>query len=172
MIATLWLDGWSPRRENCAVSKLIPAITGRDLQQVRALFREYQIWVDEPCCFASFEQELAGLPGDYGPPGGRLLLALAHGTPSGCVALRPLGAGRGEMKRLYVRPSFRGKGLGKRLAQAAIGAARDTGMHTLLLDTLPKMSSAIALYGALGFVRRDAYSLPPTPGALFFELRL
>jgi len=172
MIATLRLDGWLPRRENRAVSKLIPAATERDLRQVRELFREYQRWVDEPCCFASFEQELAGLPGEYGPPGGRLLLALADGMPAGCVALRPFDSGRSEMKRLYVRPAFQGQGLGKRLAQAAIEAARATGCHTLLLDTLPKMASAIALYGALGFARRGAYSSQPTPGALFFELRL
>ena len=172
MIATLWLDGWMPRRENRAVSKLVPAATAGELRQVRALFREYQRWVDEPCCFAGFERELAGLPGDYGPPGGRLLLAIADGAPAGCVAVRPLDAGRSEMKRLYVRPSFRGQGTGKRLAQAAIDAAREAGNHTLLLDTLPKMSSAIALYGALGFVRCDAYASPPTPGALFYELRL
>lgn len=150
----------------------MPAATDGELQQVRALFREYQRWVDEPCCFGSFDQELAGLPGNYGLPGGRLLLALVDGSPAGCVALRPLGAGRCEMKRLYVRPWFRGQGMGKRLAQAAIDAAREAGNHTLLLDTLPKMSSAIALYGALGFLRCDAYSSPPTPGALFFELRL
>jgi GNAT superfamily N-acetyltransferase len=154
------------------VSELIQPSSARDLEQVRELFREYQRWVDEPCCFASFEQELAGLPGEYGPPGGRLLLALADGMPAGCVALRPLDAGRSEMKRLYVRPAFQGQGLGKRLAQAAIEAARATGCHTLLLDTLPKMVSAIALYGALGFARCDAYSPQPTPGALFFELRL
>lgn len=154
------------------MGQLHPAVAERDLQQVRELFREYQRWVDEPCCFATFEQELAGLPGEYGPPGGRLLLALADGTPAGCVALRPFDSGRSEMKRLYVRASFQGQGLGRRLAQAAIEAARADGCHALLLDTLPKMASAIALYGALGFARRGAYSSQPTPGALFFELRL
>lgn len=154
------------------MSQLIPVSSERDLQQVRELFLEYQRWVDAPCCFASFEQELAGLPGDYGPPGGRLVLALADGMAAGCVALRPFDSGRSEMKRLYVRPQFQGRGLGKRLAQAAIEAARAAGCHALLLDTLPKMASAIALYGALGFVRRGAYSSPPTPGAIFFELRL
>jgi GNAT superfamily N-acetyltransferase len=154
------------------VIQLRLAASAAALEQVRELFREYQRWVDEPCCFASFEQELAGLPGEYSPPAGRLLLALADGMPAGCVALRPFDAGRGEMKRLYVRPSFRGQGLGGRLTQAAIEAARATGSRTLLLDTLPKMASAIALYAALGFARRDAYSSQPTPGALFFELRL
>ena len=172
MIATLRLDGGMRYRENGVVCELIQASSAQELEQVRELFREYQRWVDEPCCFTTFEQELAGLPGEYGPPGGRLLLVLADGMPAGCVALRPLDAGRSEIKRLYVRPAFQGQGLGKRLAQAAIEAARATGCHTLLLDTLPKMASAIALYGALGFVRRGAYSPQPTPGALFFELRL
>ncbi len=161
-----------PHRENGAVSELIQASSARDLERVRELFREYQRWVDEPCCFTSFEQELAGLPGEYGAPSGRLFLALEDGLPAGCAAFRKIDAERGEMKRLYVRPSFQGKGLGRRLALAAIEAARATACQTLLLDTLPKMASAIALYRELGFARRGAYSSQPTPGALFFELRL
>ena len=168
----LWLDGGPRRGENRGVSELIEARSEQQLAQVRALFREYHRWVDEPECFASFEQELATLPGEYVPPRGRLLLALADGAPAGCVALRPFDAGRCEMKRLYIRPAFQGRGLGRRLASAVIEAARATGCELLLLDTLPKMASAIALYGALGFVRRGAYSPQPTPGALFFELRL
>ena len=159
-------------RENGVVSELIREPSAQQLEQVRELFREYQRWVDESCCFTTFEQELVGLPGEYGAPSGRLFLALKHSLPAGCVALRPFDSGRSEMKRLYVRPQFQGRGLGKRLAQAAIEAARAAGCHALLLDTLPKMASAIALYGALGFVRRGAYSSPPTPGAIFFELRL
>lgn len=151
---------------------LIDATSERHLQQVRELFRAYALWVNEPCCFTSFEQELAALPGEYAPAGGRLLLALAGGVPAGCVALRSFDAGRSEMKRLYVRPACQGQGLGKRLAQAAIEAARAAGSHTLLLDTLPKMTPAIALYRALGFAPRGPYSSTPTPGAVFFELRL
>lgn len=151
---------------------LIDATGGPQLQQVRELFREYARWVNEPCCFASFEQELAGLPGEYAPPGGRLLLALADGVPAGCVALRKFDAGRSEMKRLYVRPASHGQGLGKHLAQAAIEAARAAGSHTLLLDTLPKMTAAIALYRVLGFAPRGPYSSRPTPGAVFFGLQL
>ncbi len=151
---------------------LIDATSGPRLQQVRELFGEYALWVNEPCCFAGFGQELAALPGEYSPPGGRLLLALAGDAPAGCVALRNFDAGRSEMKRLYVRPACQGQGLGKRLAQAAIEAARAAGSHTLLLDTLPKMASAIALYRALGFAPRGPYSSRPTPGAVFFELRL
>lgn len=150
----------------------IAAAGAADLPQVRELFREYHRWVGQPECFASFEQELAGLPGEYAAPRGRLLLARVEGKPAGCAALRPFDAGRCEMKRLYVRPAFQGLGLGRRLTQAMIEAARASGCNTLLLDTLPQMGSAIALYRALGFASRDAYSSTPTPGALFFELRL
>lgn len=172
MIATLWLDGGPGRRENRAMAPPVEARSAQDLAQLRELFREYQRWVGEPLCFAGFEQELAGLPGAYAPPGGRLLLARAGGLPSGCVALRPFGPGRGEMKRLYVRPQFQGQGLGRQLALGAIGAARAAGYDTLLLDTLPRMTSAIALYASLGFVPRGVYSPEPTPGALCFELRI
>ena len=151
---------------------IVPACGPGRIEQVRALFREYQRWVDEPCCFAGFERELAELPGEYGPPAGRLLLALEDGAPAGCAALRPLKSGACEMKRLYVRPAHRGRGLGRRLAEAMVGAARAAGCRTLVLDTLPKMAPAIALYGALGFQPRGPYAAAPTPGALFFELRL
>lgn len=143
-----------------------------EIEQVRALFREYERWVGEPCCFAGFERELADLPGAYGPPGGRLLLALEGGAAAGCAALRRLEGGACEMKRLYVRPAFRGRGLGRRLSEAMVDAARAAGCRALLLDTLPKMAPAIALYGALGFLPRGPYAAAPTPGALFFELRL
>ncbi|MDH5223124.1 MAG: GNAT family N-acetyltransferase, partial [Betaproteobacteria bacterium] len=89
------------------MSELRPARTGADLDAVRALFREYQAWVAEPCCFAGFERELAELPGEYGPPGGLLLLAHEDGAPAGCAALRRLEDGTAEMKRLYVRPAYR-----------------------------------------------------------------
>jgi GNAT superfamily N-acetyltransferase len=154
------------------MGKIVPACGPERIEQVRALFREYQRWVDERCCFAGFERELAELPGEYGPPAGRLLLALEDGAPAGCAALRPLAGGACEMKRLYVRPAHRGRGLGRRLAEAMVGAARAAGCRALVLDTLPKMAPAIALYGALGFQPRGPYAAAPTPGALFFELRL
>jgi GNAT superfamily N-acetyltransferase len=152
--------------------ELRQAATPAEIEAVRALFREYERWVDEPCCFASFEQELAALPGEYAPPAGRLFLAAEGGASAGCAALRRLNAHTGEMKRLYVRPEFRNRGLGRRLAAEVIAAARAAGHARLVLDTLPKMASAIALYRALGFAPRDAYSATPTPGAIFFELRL
>jgi len=139
---------------------------------VRALFREYERWVGEPCCFAGFERELAELPGEYGPPAGRLLLAVEGGAPAGCAALRRLAGGACEMKRLYVRPAYRGRAIGRALTEAAMGAARAAGCGVLYLDTLPKMAPAIALYGALGFLPCGPYAAAPTPGALFFELRL
>jgi GNAT superfamily N-acetyltransferase len=154
------------------MSEIRPARTIGDLDAVRALFREYQAWVAEPCCFAGFERELAELPGEYGPPGGLLLLALEAGAPAGCAALRRLEDGAAEMKRLYVRPAYRGRGLGQRLAEAVIAAARAGDYGALRLDSLPKMTSALALYAALGFAPRGSYARHPTPGARFFELRL
>jgi putative acetyltransferase len=172
MIAPLPLDGAAPSPENRRVIELREAASATEIDMVRGLFREYHHWVDEPRCFASFEQELAGLPGEYAPPSGLLLLASEAGSAAGCAALRRLDARTGEMKRLYVRPAFQGRGLGRRLAQQVIAAARAAGYASLMLDTLPKMTSAIALYRALGFAQCGPYSAKPTPGALFFELRL
>jgi ribosomal protein S18 acetylase RimI-like enzyme len=166
------LDGAPRGRENRGMLELRQATSPADIEAVRALFREYARWVDEPCCFATFAQELEALPGEYAPPAGRLFLAEEAGASAGCVALRRLDAQAGEMKRLYVRPPFRGRGLGRRLATEVIAAARQAGYARLLLDTLPKMASAIALYRALGFAPRGPYSAAPTPGAVFFELRL
>ena len=140
-----------------------------DLEAVRALFREYERWVDESCCFAGFERELADLPGEYAPPDGLLLLAVEGGAPAGCVALRALPDGTAEMKRLYVREAYRGRGIGRRLAEAVIAAARAAGRPALRLDSLPKMRAALAMYAALGFAPRGPYSPDPTPGALFLE---
>jgi carbonic anhydrase len=101
-----------------------------------------------------------------------LFLTRVRERAAGCVALRPLAPGEAEMKRLYVRPEYRGGGLGRALAGAAIAAARSAGCTKLLLDTLPSMREAIALYRSLGFRERGPYSAKPTPGAIFFELNL
>ena len=143
-----------------------------DLEQARILFREYAEQVDAPCCFATFSGEVAGLPGEYAQPAGRLLLARSAGQAAGCAAMRRLDARSGEMKRLYVREAFRGDGLGRMLSGLVIAAARDQRYERLMLDTLPKMHEAIALYRSLGFRETGPYSTEPTPGALFFELRL
>ena len=142
---------------------LVEATEARHVAQVREMFAEYVRQVDEPCCFVDFERELASLPGEY-----RLFLA----EGAGCVGVRLLDAGTAEMKRLYVRGVHRGRGLGRALAEAAIGAAREAGCQRIVLDTLPKMKQAQALYAALGFRRIEPYLRVPTPGALCFELRL
>ena len=144
----------------------------QDLDDARALFHEYADGVAEPCCFASFEQELAGLPGEYAPPGGALLIARDGAAVAGCAALRRHDPASGEMKRLYVRGRYRGTGLGRRLAEKIILESRNRNYGRLLLDTLPKMTEAIALYRSLGFRETGPYSDAPTPGAVFFELRL
>lgn len=152
--------------------EIVPAKSEHDIAQARALFREYADQVDEPCCFATFDAELAALPGEYAPPAGRLFLAREGIAAAGCVALRRLDGRSAEMKRLYVRAAFRGDGIGRDLAVKVIDAAREQGYAQLMLDTLPKMREAIALYRSLGFRERGPYSAAPTPGARCFELKL
>ena len=139
---------------------------------VRGLFREYAGGLGVDLCFQDFDRELAGLPGDYGPPAGRLLLASDAEQAVGCGALRKLDDGACEMKRLYVRKSARGTGLGRRMAEALIGEARLIGYDRMRLDTLPSMGEAITLYRSLGFVSIAPYRKNPVPGALFLELAL
>jgi GNAT superfamily N-acetyltransferase len=154
------------------VLNIVPATTAQDLIDVRVLFREYAGLVAEALCFQNFGQELEALPGAYAPPGGALLIARDDDTAAGCVALRRIDAGTGEMKRMYVREQYRGSGLGRRLAVAVIEEARQRGHQRIVLDTLPKLSTAIALYRDLGFRECGPYLASPTPGALCFELRI
>jgi len=146
------------------MARLVEATGAAEVARVRELFAEYARRVDEPCCFADFERELATLPGDY-------RLFLAEGD-AGCVAVRLLNPETAEMKRLYVRDAHRGKGLGRALAEAAIAAARAAGCTRIVLDTLPKMRQAQELYRTLDFRPIPPYLEIPTPGALCFELRL
>jgi len=152
--------------------QLLPAHHREHLPVVRELFREYAAAIEIDLCFQSFDEELAGLPGKYAPPAGRLLLALANEQPAGCVAVRPITKRICEMKRLYVRPGFRGQGLGRALASAVINAGREIGYEGMRLDTLSSMSEAIALYESLGFQRIPAYYDNPSGLAVFFELKL
>ncbi|MCC7274398.1 MAG: GNAT family N-acetyltransferase [Alphaproteobacteria bacterium] len=148
-----------------------PAAAG-DLETVRALFREYEGSLGISLDFQGFATELAGLPGAYAPPAGALLIAEAAGAAAGCVALRRLDAATAEMKRLYVREPARGSGLGRRLAEAAMAAARAAGYPNMRLDTLGHLEAAIALYGALGFVEIPPYGSALLAGMRFFERRL
>lgn len=143
-----------------------------DVELARTLFREYAAALSFSLCFQGFDAELAGLPGEYAPPRGRLLIAHVDGVPAGCVALRPLAADC-EMKRLYVRPAFRGRGVGQALAARVIAEARALAYPRMLLDTIEsEMAAAVALYRALGFRPITPYRDNPIPGALYMELPL
>lgn len=142
----------------------------RDIEAVRALFLEYAAWLGEDLCFQGFEAELAGLPGDYAGNRGALFIARQGREAAGCIGLRPFDADTGEIKRLYVRPAFRGTGLGKNLALRALEAARQSGYRRLVLDTLDRMDSAVRLYEKIGFRHIPAYYVNPMQGALYFEL--
>jgi ribosomal protein S18 acetylase RimI-like enzyme len=143
------------------------------IAQVRELFLEYANSLGFSLCFQSFDQELAGLPGDYTPPQGCLLLATHNAQPAGCVALHKLSPEACEMKRLYVRPHFRGKGLGRQLADRVIAEARQIGYKYLRLDTVEQvMKTAVAMYRQLGFREIPPYRPNPIAGALYMELQL
>lgn len=138
----------------------------------KRLFAEYARTLDVDLGFQDFERELRELPGEYAAPRGCLLLALDSEEAAGCVALRDLGGAVCEMKRLYVRRTFRGSGLGRRLAQAIITEARSLGYSRMRLDTLPSMQAAAALYGSLSFREIAAYRYNPVAGSKFMELDL
>lgn len=148
------------------------AISRQDVERARELFREYADWLEVDPCFQGFEGELATLPGDYAPPDGRLLLAWHHEKPVGCVALRRIDATTGEIKRLYIRPEARGRHTGRRLVEQLVAAAKEIGYRRLVLDTLPQMMQAQALYRWFGFREIPAYYANPLPGVVHLALDL
>jgi putative acetyltransferase len=154
------------------MTKLAQAETPEQIEEVRRLLREYEASLGVSLCFQGFERELAELPGEYAPPGGRLLLAREAGHAVGCVTLRRLNDETCEMKRLYLRPGFRGRGAGRLLAMGIIDEARKIGYKKMRLDTLASMQEAMALYESLGFKRIEPYYRNPIPGAVFMELKL
>jgi ribosomal protein S18 acetylase RimI-like enzyme len=165
--------------ENAAASgasggiRIIRATSPSEIRIVRGLFEDYAAWLDLDLSFQGFDDELASLPGEYAAPRGALLLALDGGTALGCVGLRPLEWPQvAELKRLYVTPEGRGRGLGLLLSQAALSIAREAGYARARLDTLPRMVPAQHLYRTLGFHDIDAYRFNPVDGATYMELDL
>jgi putative acetyltransferase len=155
------------------VLNFVQAESPAQIEQARELFLEYGQSLGFSLCFQNFDQELAGLPGDYRPPEGRLLLVEGEGQLAGCVALHKLGSDICEMKRLYLRPQFRGQGLGRTLAERIIAEARQIGYQHMRLDTVePMMKDAVAMYRKLGFHEIAPYCANPMAGTLYMELEL
>jgi ribosomal protein S18 acetylase RimI-like enzyme len=154
------------------MTEIQAAMLPNELPAIRGLFQEYADSLSFELDFQDFKEELATLPGKYAPPLGSILVARENGKTVGCVAVRPLGEGICEMKRLYVKPAHRGKKLGRDLAMAIIEEAKRLGYKVMRLDTVVEMKEASALYRALGFQPIDAYCYNPLAGAMYFELKL
>jgi putative acetyltransferase len=151
----------------------VQAESHAQIAQTRELFLEYAESLGFSLCFQNFDKELAGLPGGYAPPDGRLLMAEYEGQLAGCVALHKLETDTCEMKRLYLRAKFRGKGLGHALAETIIAEARDIGYRRMRLDTVePVMKDAVVIYRRLGFNEIPPYRANPIEGAVYMELQL
>src|SRR6476660_7144214 len=153
---------------------IIPAETADLISTARELIMEYAAWLEFKLCFQGFDEEMRTLPGKYTPPSGRLVLALWDQRPAGVIALRALDEpGLCEMKRLYVRPEFRGHGIGRILAERVIADAAEIGYSRIRLDTIQgKMGEAIAMYRRLGFRETAPYYSTPVGQTLFMELAL
>lgn len=153
--------------------KFVEAESQEQIAEARKLFEEYAAWLKIDLCFQNFERELAELPGCYASPEGRLLLAIDDGQIAGCVALRKLDAAVCEIKRLFVRPQFQGRGLGRALTEKIIEEAQGLGYLRMRLDTLPsKIGRAVGIYRSFGFKEIEPYYPNPTEGTLYMELKL
>ncbi|MBI2682239.1 MAG: GNAT family N-acetyltransferase [Acidobacteriales bacterium] len=155
------------------MTTLLQAESPQQISEARALFEEYGASLGFSLCFQSFDKELAGLPGDYAPPAGSLVIAYVDDAPAGCVALHGFEGTTCEMKRLYVRPAFRGHRLGRQLIDRVIADARQAGYTHMRLDTVPGiMGKAVELYRVYGFREIAPYRVNPIEGALYMELDL
>lgn len=153
--------------------EIVEASSEDHIKAVKNLFLEYARWLDFPLCFQGFDEELSGLPGKYTPPEGRLYLVLDEGKYTGCIGLRRFEGKICEMKRLYVKPAYRGKGIGNALIQKITNEAKAIGYRTMRLDTIrERMRNAVTLYEKHGFLEIDAYYDNPNPHTLYMELKL
>ncbi|MGH7660084.1 MAG: GNAT family N-acetyltransferase [Vulcanimicrobiaceae bacterium] len=152
--------------------QIVVAETPEHIARTRELFQEYWESFGFTPCFQNFDRELAELPGKYASPRGRLGLAVVADGEAGCVAIRPIDEERCELKRLYVRPGHRGKGVGLKLLMWAIAAALSCGYKEMFADTMPVMERALDMYDRIGFERIDPYGDEPTEGAIYLRLRL
>ena len=162
--------GWSARMLRYVedAGLVVPARTPAQFELANDLFRQYAAELDVDLCFQGFAEELKSLPGKYALPDGALLLAMEQTEAVGCVALRRFSATDAEMKRLYLRSSYRHLGVGRQLAESIIDRARNLGYRRMVLDTLATMQTAQALYRSLGFASIDAYYVNPLPGVIYF----
>ncbi len=143
------------------------------IEETKKLFREYEKWLNVSLCFQGFEEEVNTLPGKYGSPEGKLYIVKSDNKFSGCIALRKLEDGICEMKRLYLQPELRGKGIGNELVSKIIHDAKDLGYKKMRLDTIKeKMPNAVRMYEKYGFVKTEKYYDNPNPHTLFMELDL
>jgi putative acetyltransferase len=152
------------------VVEIVMARSAEDYALAKELFLEYAGDIGLDLSFQNFDEELAGLTVQYGPSEGGILLLSVEDRPAGCVAVRRFEKDTAELKRMYVRPAYRGQGYGRRLGEEALALARRLGYQAIRLDTLPQMGKAIALYQSFGFVEIEPYRFNPVPGAKYFEL--
>ncbi len=161
-----------PNKTTVKTMQIINAHTTTHLNEIRTIFREYEQFLNVDLCFQGFEEELANLPGKYAHPKGALFLAVEDNSIAGCVAVRALEGDICEMKRLYTRPSFRGRGLGRQLAEKIISEGEKLGYRLMRLDTLEILTAAMSLYQSLGFKKTGAYYHNPLENVIYWELPL